>query len=54
MVNNNMGATVLIMIAGSEALNNAVDTNGISLFLTTMLPLLMITGILSLILQKKE
>lgn len=47
MVNNNMGASVLIMIAGSEALNNAVDTNSISLFLTTYLPLLMITGIIS-------
>ena len=54
MVNNNMGASVLIMIAGSEALNNAVDTNGISLFLTTFLPLLMITGILSYILLVKK
>ena len=54
MVNNNMGASVLIMIAGSEALNNAVDTNGISLFLTTFLPLLLITGVLSFILLMKK
>ena len=54
MVNNNFGSTILIMIAGSEALNNAVDTNGISLFLTIILPLLMITGVLSFILLMKK
>ena len=53
MVNNNMGATVLISIAGSETLTKAVETDGISMFLLTCLPLLSVTGLLSLALLLK-
>lgn len=55
MVNNNLGSTVLIMIAGSEALTNALQkTSSISMFLLTCLPLLLITGVLSFILLMKK
>lgn len=55
MVNNNLGSTILIMLAGSEALTNALEeASTISMFLLIYLPLLMVTGILSLILLKKE
>ena len=55
MVNNNLGSTVLIMIAGSEALPNALQkTSSISMFLLTCLPLLLITGVLSFILLMKK
>ena len=55
MVNNNLGSTVLIMIAGSEALTNALEmASSISMFLLTCLPLLLITGVLSFILLMKK
>ena len=55
MVNNNLGSTVLIMIAGSEALTNAVEkASNIFMFLLTCLPLLLITGVLSFILLMKK
>lgn len=51
MVNNNLASTVLIMIAGSEALSYALEgISSVSLFLLTYLPLLLITGVLSFIL----
>ena len=55
MVNNNLGSTVLIMIAGSEALINALEmASSISMFLLTCLPLLLIIGVLSFILLMKK
>lgn len=55
MVNNNLGSTVLIMIAGSEALTNTLDgVSSVSVFLLTCLPLLLITGVLSFILLMKK
>ena len=50
MVNNNMGSGVLIMLAGSEALATAIDqSQGISTFFTTYVPLLLITAVISMI-----
>ena len=54
MMNNNLGAVVLITIAGSEALQSAADASGASLFHTAFLPLLAITGIISFILLMKK
>ena len=55
MVNNNLGSTVLIMIAGSEALTSALEkASNIFMFLLTCLPLLLITGVLSFILLMKK
>lgn len=52
MVNNNMGATVLIMLAGSEGLNNSLEAAS-DMFLTTYLPQLAVTGIVSMLLLRK-
>lgn len=55
MVNNNLGASVLIMIAGSEALTHTLEAaSGTSMFLLTCLPLLAITGAVSFLLLVKN
>ena len=54
MVNNNLGPSVLILLAGSEALNTALEQTEASTFMTTFLPSIMITGIVSMILLIKN
>lgn len=54
MVNNNMGSGVLITLAGSEALTTAIDqAQGVSTFFTTLVPLLLITAVISMLLLMK-
>ena len=54
MVNNNLGPSVLVLLAGSEALNTALEQTEAHTFMTTFLPTILITGAVSMILLIKD
>ncbi len=54
MVNNNLGPSVLILLAGSDTLNTALEQSEASTFMTTFLPAILITGAISMILLMKD
>ena len=54
MVNNNLGPSVLVLLAGSEALNTALEQTEASTFMTTFLPTILLTGAVSMILLMKD
>ena len=54
MVNNNLGPSVLVLLAGSEALNTALERSEASTFMTTFLPTILLTGAVSMVLLMKD
>ena len=54
MINNNLGPSLLILLAGSEALNTALEQTEAHTFMTTFLPTILLTGAVSMILLMKD
>ena len=54
MLNNNLGPSVLILLAGSNALSTAIDQTEASTFMTTFLLIIVLTGLLSFVLLWKD
>ena len=54
MLNNNLGPSVLLLLAGSESLNTALEQTESSTFMTVFLPIIIITGAISMVLLMKD
>ena len=54
MVNNNLGPSVLILLAGSETLNTALEQSEAHTFMTAFMPVILVTGVISMILLMQD